>query len=492
MRLAAGILCALSLCLGSCARSESTPAPDGTGGRDGATAVTPGSGGAAGAMPAPDDAGAGGDASPAPGGSGGSSGSGGSGGSGGSDASAPLPPVDGGPAADAGPAPSAGVHIVFPPPGAASSQTIVVRGTATFASAIGAVRVNGTTATTSDAFATFRAVVPLALGDNVIAVSAEDETGGALGAAQVTVRRFADDGSIQRGGGDPFSLFSLSGFFVDDEQRDAIICDTIFDGLVRIDLATGDRSLASASESSAKGMVGSGYNDIGDPRDVALDRPGHALLVDGGNIVGVDLATGDRTLLSGPTVGTGPMAVRYFGVGVDSAGHRTIALDFQGNALFAVDAATGNRSVLSSATLGNGRAFNGYETMELDLDHHRALTTQAYANPIIAIDLVTGDRSVLSGDMAGSGPALGEPTALAIAPAAGLVFAWDQMTKRLVAVELATGNRRVLADATTGMGAALPATIEHLAFGHDLLYARANGVMLAVDPLEGHRVVVSR
>jgi hypothetical protein len=400
------------------------------------------------------------------------------------------PTSDVGGAGDTGAPPTAGLHIVFPPPGAVPTDTIVVRGTSALPG-VAVVRVNGVAATSSDGFATFRAVVPLALGDNLISVTAESKSAAPLARADVSVSRFADDASIHRGGGDPFSIFRLFGFAIDATQANAIVCDDIFDGLVRIELATGNRALASASESSAKGMVGKGYNDISQPRDVTLDRPGHALLIDGGTLVGIDLASGDRALLSGPGIGSGPVAMLFGGLAYDGTGHRAVALDYQGNALFAVDPASGARSVLASATVGTGQGFNGFGGVELDLPHGRVLTTVAYFNPIVAIDLQTGNRSVLSGDKAGAGPAMQEPTSLAVAPAAGVVFAWDRVAKRIMAVDLASGNRRLLADATTGVGASL-AAIESLAFGSELLFANGGGALLAIDPVEGHRVVVSK
>jgi hypothetical protein len=218
------------------------------------------------------------------------------------------------------------LRIVFPPPGAVANDSIVVRGASSFSDAVGAIHVNGVAATSSDGFATYRAVVPLQQGDNKIVVTAENKGAAALGTAEVTVQRFADEASIHRGGGDAFSIFRLFGFDVDVSSGDAILCDDIYDGLVRVELATGNRALASASESSAKGMVGKGYNDIAQPRDVVIDAPGHALLVDGPKLVGVDLKTGDRTLLSGGGTGSGPEAhavrrsrLRWDGRSIDRA-----------------------------------------------------------------------------------------------------------------------------------------------------------------------------
>jgi hypothetical protein len=324
------------------------------------------------------------------------------------------------------------------------------------------------------------------MGNNTIAVTTD---GGAR--TEVVVQRFASDAAITRGGGDPFSIFRTFGFAIDADQVNAIFCDDIYDGLVRIDLRTGDRSLASASESSNKGMVGKGFNEIDNPRGVTLDKPGHALVVDGGKLVGIDLTSGDRTLLSGAGKGGGTAAKLFVAVGWDPARSRAIALDYEGNALFAIDPTSGDRTLLSGAGKGSGTGFDSFGPMDLDLAHGRALTTRAYVNPVIAIDLASGNRSILSGDGAGSGAALAEPYAPAVAPALGVVFVWDKSAKKILSVDLATGARRVLADAATGTGAEITG-VDRMAFGRDLLFVRASGGLLAVDPVEGNRVVVSK
>jgi hypothetical protein len=366
----------------------------------------------------------------------------------------------------------------------------VVRGTSWFAESVSAIRVNGVPATSTDGFTTYRAVVPLQMNDNEIVVTAEGASNAVLGTAEVSIQRFADDASIRRGGGDPFSTYRLFGMVIDTVQHEAIVCDDIFDGLARIDFATGNRALASASESSARGMVGKGYNDIGQPRDVTIDAPGHALVIDGATLVGIDLRTGDRTLLSGHGTGTGPEAIQFGSLAYDDDSAKAIAMDYQGNALFAIDPVGGARTILSSATVGTGLALNSFGAVEVDPSHNRVLTTRPYANPIIAIDMKSGNRSVLSGDGAGTGPALQAPSALAIAPSLAVVFAWDE-SQHLFSIDLNSGNRRIVADTATGMGVPL-ASLDHLAFGEDLLYGTQGESLLALDPVEGHRVVIAK
>src|SRR5690349_1539878 len=70
----------------------------------------------------------------------------------------------------------------------------------------------------------------------------------------------------------------------------------------------------------------------------------------------VDPVTGDRTILSDTTHGTGPNFNMQLGVTVDVAGNIFVA----GNAtpaIFRVDPVTGNRTILSDATHGTGPNF---------------------------------------------------------------------------------------------------------------------------------------
>src|SRR5690606_20320767 len=101
------------------------------------------------------------------------------------DAAVPAPPPD---AAVPAPLPDAavpdvpdippevipdGVHIRFPPPRSLSesmSRTITVRGTASLAAGVSAVRVNGILAETSDDFVHWHAVVPLSETDTELVV----------------------------------------------------------------------------------------------------------------------------------------------------------------------------------------------------------------------------------------------------------------------------------------------------------------------------------
>ena len=80
-------------------------------------------------------------------------------------------------------------------------------------------------------------------------------------------------------------------------------------------------------------------------------------------------------------------------------------------ALVAVDLATGDRSVLSGAGAGAGPAFGGPVAVALDEPGGRALVLDPELGAVIAVDLATGDRTPLPAEEAG--PGLERATAIA-------------------------------------------------------------------------------
>jgi len=80
-------------------------------------------------------------------------------------------------------------------------------------------------------------------------------------------------------------------------------------------------------------------------------------LLDGGRVLSVNAITGSRTLISGPTRGTGPAFALAKSVTTDATGASLMVLDqnFGGTgALIRVDLATGNRTVVFSNALQSG------------------------------------------------------------------------------------------------------------------------------------------
>ena len=386
-----------------------------------------------------------------------------------------------------GPAmPSPALAIVFPPSGATASATIVVRGTATHDGPISGVSVNGIAATSRDGYASWRVEVPLDEGDNAIDARMQTDDGEIANEDAVVVTRFADEAAIVRGAGFAFGDTDLRGMDVDVDAGTTHSVDSIYDGALQVELASGDRSWTTCSESTPACEGGGEGVEFTDPLDVAVVAArGQLLVADGDALFLVDLATKDRAVASNGELGSGPTMMRAAGVAYDADDDVAYVLDWEGAQVLAIAIATGDRTLVASDDVGSGVAVYGLGVIEGDFARGRALVTRAYSNDLYTLDLTTGDREVLDG----GGPALVEPSAIAVARELDTAFV--KSDGMIVAVDLDSGARSVLASADVGAGPAI-AAVHALAFGRGLLHARTDDGELAIDPLEGHRVYVSR
>jgi hypothetical protein len=401
------------------------------------------------------------------------------------DAPAPAPDAV---TPDAPPAPPAALRVVFPLPGGSASPTIVVRGT-TDGLAVARVTVHGVAATLSDQNRRWRAEVPLAMGRNALDVVLE-RTDGARGSAEVAVERFADEAAIRRGGNALFSSYRVMTLGTDETGAAVYILDDIHDGVVRVNLATGDHTWVTCEEAVTV-CQGGGH---GEPVSQALGvvvfvARNEAFLIDGASVLRVDTTTHDRALVSGAGRGAGPLPVRLGSMAYDAARGRVIALDWMTYQIFAIDIATGNRTVLASDSVGTGPSTNGFLRIALDADHGQLLATRSYQNTIYTVRLTDGTRGTAP---AGSGAAFVEPGWPVMGPT-GTLFVWSEMSAQVLAARTDTFERRVVASATVGSGPRLGG-VTGLVYTRDVLVAfdSMRAGVVAIDPEEGHRIVVSR
>jgi hypothetical protein len=134
-----------------------------------------------------------------------------------------------------------------------------------------------------------------------------------------------------------------------EASGDILVANETFTGtdLLRIDPATGDRVVLSA--------VGTGTGPTMTGSAVGLENGVIYLMDQNGTIMSVDPVTGNRTLVAGPTRGTGPGLAFPVSMASDSP-NSVVVLDMEQapsgpgfglGALIRVDLATGNRTVLS-------------------------------------------------------------------------------------------------------------------------------------------------
>ncbi len=276
----------------------------------------------------------------------------------------------------------------------------------------------------------------------------------------------------------------------------ALVIDPILGELVEVGLASGVRTLLSGSG------VGAG-TDFVQPIAVAFDASAgteRALVLDPGlGVVAVDLATGDRSLVSGAGVGAGPAfqfepsATLSMKVTDGIAWVMDSADDFFSNRLMAVDLATGNRRLVSGDGVGAGRPLIFCYDFDVDEEGGRALAISL--EELVSIDLASGDRALFSGSAAGSGPEFNDP----------VLIAWDDLEQRaivygvyagLISVDGASGDRLLIAhfDPSKGPRLAWPMSMalwrpaqlgEPILLLGDHELTALTALDLAVDPLTG-------
>jgi DNA-binding beta-propeller fold protein YncE len=216
--------------------------------------------------------------------------------------------------------------------------------------------------------------------------------------------------------------------------------------LFAFDLATGNRTIVSGEAHGVGPLPVTDllYGDGG----IAIDPPNDRVFVAGpAYFFEVDLATGDRTEISGASVGSGPALQVATGIALDLVNGRAFLADSSADAVIAVDLATGDRTVFAEGLSGS---TNGLTSLVLDAAGNRLLVTDMATDSIHAIDLLTGDTTLFSGAGTGAGTPFTGPRDLVLDPARGralvldselAVYTLSAQRPQILSVNLATGNR---------------------------------------------------
>jgi sugar lactone lactonase YvrE len=180
---------------------------------------------------------------------------------------------------------------------------------------------------------------------------------------------------------------------VDSDNGVAYYTEKNIKAIMSVDLVSGDRTLVSGAGTGAG-------TDFGFIVDVALDLSRNRALVGAqvgdrvGALFSVDLATGDRTVISDATTGAGPALTVPDSVVYDELNDRALVMDWNAGILFAIDLATGDRTAISdNAGIGAGTTFSVPFDMALDIRRNRVLITDYGRDTVTAVDLTTGDRT---------------------------------------------------------------------------------------------------
>jgi hypothetical protein len=266
--------------------------------------------------------------------------------------------------------------------------------------------------------------------------------------------------------------------------------------LLGVDLDSGDRTPA----------LGSGPN-YDDTKDIALDSDNNRLfvLVDSpiSALVEVDLTLlpSPKTIVTNsietddvPAKGSGDTFESGQSVVFDSGNDRALVSAASPRAIFAVDIATGDRSILSEFGSSTGTGIDTLpDHMKLDSGNNRIIGVDTTWASVIAIDITSGNRSVISNSDTGSGDLLVSPIKTALDTANGLAYVLDGTS--IIAVDLASGNRTVISSDSIGAGAALanPKSLE-IDIQNNRLYVGDTSLnaIFAIQIDTGDRVIMAK
>lgn len=260
-----------------------------------------------------------------------------------------------------------------------------------------------------------------------------------------------------------------------------------------VDPRTGDRTLVSSPDR------GTGPAIV-NPQSLAIvTRRGQAFVPDFNvkALVAIDLASGDRTIVSDATHGAGIDFSIPTAVAVDDAQGLAFVADLAASdlVLIGVDLATGNRTEFSGPDRGSGPLSSLVFHVAIERSGESVLLLDdGVDNDLIRVDLATGDRSIVSGAGVGTGPDLGVVFGgLALSADAKSVLLADR-DLGIVAIDLATGDRSVVVPSDAALGPGFSKIGPFSRFGEEHFFAlhEGGGALVEIDRASGNRVVVSR
>jgi outer membrane protein assembly factor BamB len=130
------------------------------------------------------------------------------------------------------------------------------------------------------------------------------------------------------------------------------------------------------------------------PQGIAIEADGALVVGDFDAVFRVNPSTGERTIITDPSMGSGPSLSNFRRLAVTASGALVVP-DIALNAVLRVDPTTGERRLISGNSVGRGPAFGGPHGIAVQADG-TLVVTDFLLNAIIRVDPVTGDRVIVS------------------------------------------------------------------------------------------------
>lgn len=259
---------------------------------------------------------------------------------------------------------------------------------------------------------------------------------------------------------------------------------------------TGLTEVFSTLEDHSNGLTPVGTGDVYTTYGDAAAVPGGPIYIldrDSTGILEVDRTTGNRTLISSPSIGTGPSLNSPSAIAWDPVGMRIIATRNNGSsndAILTVDPTTGNRAELSHNANNPGPSFSNPAGVAVDPNTGVIYVVDPNVQRVFSVDPVTGERATISDSTTGAGPSLGNIRLVTVSDDSRL-FIGDRTSSDILEIDLDTGDRTTLASDVDGTGDVFldPFSMDY-ADGELLVFDAMRSALYGVDPDSGDRTLV--
>jgi DNA-binding beta-propeller fold protein YncE len=271
------------------------------------------------------------------------------------------------------------------------------------------------------------------------------------------------------------------GMSVASESGVVFIGEEISDGVLRIDLASGQRHQVTSSGVPAPWnfpVVGAGP-PLQYCNDVVFDAAHGRLFVIEGEYADLLMeigANGDRTVVRDAGLGTGVHFRNPSGLKYEPTRHSLLAADFVADLVVAIDPASGNRTSIYAPTGGRGSILE--DPMDVAFNPVTGLfyVVDFQTSSLYSIDELSGARTIIADATTGTGPPLSRPERIEVDPQRAVAYVLDRVAATIIAVDLASGTRRLV----TGTFSSATAIALDLAHGR-LLVSDAVGAIHSIN-----------
>ncbi|WP_020414600.1 Ig-like domain-containing protein [Microbulbifer variabilis] len=295
----------------------------------------------------------------------------------------------------------------------------------------------------------------------------------------------SSDSSSPKGTG-PDMVYPTS-IALDEANGQLYVGDEGSDSILKIDIASGDRTTISGNG------IGGGES-ITSVMDLIVDIDNDQIYVAGGgrhNVLQVDIATGDRSIITSRTKGEGLRLYNPWSIsrGADSKSLLVSGIHFD-PVIMSVDTSTGDRTEISSNHVGTGPSYS-WDDVSYSRSTDRLFVISQNDYAAAEIDLQNGNRTLVSQFDPGASPRVVASTIVA-GDSDRHAYIFDENSDQLAKVDLESGELEVISASGIGKGSAFTGSVVAMELdsaNNRIVLLQASGLM-SVDLNSGDREII--